>query len=76
MKPWSEGLPDIKKKLKKVDDWNYFSNAMKQNLKQRMTAQGYAVDAADTMPLTGRGAPLLAIFDTNTMTIRTLLRAD
>ena len=76
MKPWSEGLPDLKKKLQKVDDWKYFSSVMKQNLKQRMTAQGYAADAADTRPLTGRGAPLLAIFDTNTMTIRTLLRAD
>jgi len=76
MKPWSQGLPDLKMKLKKVDEWNYFSNGMKQNLKQRMTAQGYAVDAADTMPMTGRGAPLLAVFDTNTMTIRALLRAD
>jgi hypothetical protein len=34
------------------------------------------VDAADTMPMTGRGTPLLAIFDTNTMTIRTLVRGD
>jgi hypothetical protein len=76
MQPWSRGLADLKTKLKTVDDWNYYSNATRQIFKQRMTEQGYAVDAADTMPMTGRGTPLLAIFDTNTMTIRTLVRGD
>ena len=76
MRPWSQGLADLRQKLKKVDDWGYFSNIQKQVLEQRMTAQGYAVDAADTMPMTGKRAPLLAIFDTNSMTIRALLRTD
>lgn len=76
MKPWDQGLSDLKAKLKKVDDWNYFSGQMKTHLEKRMAEQGYAVDAADTMPFTGRGLPLLAIFDTNTMTIRALLRVD
>jgi hypothetical protein len=34
------------------------------------------VDAANSMPMTGKGAPLLAVFDTNTMAIRALLRCD
>jgi len=73
---WEKGLPDLRKKLQKVDDWRYFTLGQKNILKQRMAAQGYAVDAANTIPMTGKGAPLLAIIDTNTMTIRTLMRTD
>ena len=76
MLAWDKGLPDLRKKLKKVDDWNYFLIKQREVLKQRMAAQGLAVDAANTMPMTGKGAPLLAVFDTNTMTIRMLLRCD
>ena len=76
MVAWDKGLPDLRKKLKKVDDWNYFFVKQREVLKQRMAEQGLAVDAANTMPMTGKGAPLLAVFDTNTMTIRMLLRCD
>ena len=76
MLAWDKGLPDLRKKLKKVDDWNYFLIKQREALKKRMAALGLAVDAANTMPMTGRGVPLLAVFDTNTMTIRVLLRCD
>jgi hypothetical protein len=76
MLPWSKGVADLRKKLQKVDDWKYFTGKQKEILKRRMAEQGYAVDAANTIPMTGKGAPLLAIFDTNSMTIRALLRAD
>ena len=76
MLAWDKGLPDLRKKLKKVDDWNYFFVKQRELLKQRMAEQGLAVDAANTMPMTGKGAPLLAVFDTNTMAVRALLRCD
>src|SRR5581483_4027309 len=76
MFPFEKGLPDLRKKLQKVDDWRYFTLGQKNILKQRMAAQGYAVDAPNTIPMTGKGAPLLAIIDTNTMTVRTLMRSD
>jgi hypothetical protein len=76
MRPWSQGLPDIRQKLKKMEDWNYFTGKQKEVLKQRMTAAGYAPDAVNTMPMTGKGAPMLAIFDTNTMTIQRLLTTE
>jgi hypothetical protein len=76
MLAWEKGLPDLRKKLKKVDDWNYFFTKQRNVLKKRMAEQGLAVDAANSMPMTGKGAPLLAVFDTNTMAIRALLRCD
>jgi hypothetical protein len=32
-------------------------------LKERMQAAGFATDQMNTMPFTGRGKPLLAVFD-------------
>jgi hypothetical protein len=74
-KPWSQGLPDLRKQLQKVDDWGYFSLAQKKVLKQRMAQQGFAVDAATTIPMTGRDTPLLAVFDLSTMEMKALLLA-
>jgi hypothetical protein len=76
MLAWDKGLPDLRTKLKKVDDWNYFFVKQRDTLKKRMAEQGLAVDAANSMPMIGKGAPLLAVFDTNTMAIRALLRCD
>ena len=76
MLAWDKGLPDLRQKLRKVDDWNYFLIRQKNILKKRMTEQGFATDAANTMPVTGKSVPMLAIFDTNTMTIRAYLRGD
>ncbi len=62
-KPWEQGLPALRAKLKRVDDVAYFAPSEKQKLKERMHAAGLATDQPDTMPLTGRGHPLLAVFD-------------
>jgi hypothetical protein len=76
MLAWEKGLPDLRQKLRKVDDWNYFMTKQRDILKKRMAEQGYDPNAANTMPMTGKGAPLLAIFDTHTMTIKALLSCD
>jgi hypothetical protein len=73
MRAWDKGLPDLHEKLRKVDDWNYFSSKQRDVLKKRMAERGFAVDAPNSMPMTGKSAPLLAVFDTNTMTIQALL---
>jgi hypothetical protein len=62
-KPWEQGLPSLRGQLKKVDDVPYFSRGEKKRLKERMQAAGFATDQMNTMPLTGRGKPLLAVFD-------------
>ena len=68
-KRWEQGLPALRMQLKKVDDVGYFSVADKKILKERMRAAGLATDQPNSMPLTGRGYPLLAVFDPTTLKI-------
>jgi hypothetical protein len=71
--PWTNGLGELRRTLKKVDDSKFFSDGEKKFLKQRMQELGFAPDAATTIPFTGRGRPLLAVFDVQTMQIKALL---
>jgi hypothetical protein len=73
-KPWEQGLPSLRGQLKKVDDVGYFSRSEKKKLKERLQAAGLAPDQLDTMPLTGRGKPLLAVFDLTDLKIIALFR--
>lgn len=75
VQPWSNGLPDLRGKLKKADDWRYFSMLQKNVLKKRLAEQGFGADYPATMPMTGRDVPLLAVFDSKTLEIKALLRA-
>jgi hypothetical protein len=74
-KPWEDGLPSLRSQLKKVDDVPYFAKSQKKKLKERMKAAGLPDDQANTMPLTGRGYPLLAVFDPVTLKITGLFKA-
>jgi hypothetical protein len=73
--PWANGLPDLRSKLKPVDEWRYFSMTQRNVLKKRLAEQGFGADYAATMPMTGRDVPLLAVFDSKTLEIKALLRA-
>ncbi|MEA3159628.1 MAG: hypothetical protein QOD95_1176 [Gammaproteobacteria bacterium] len=74
-KPWEDGLPSLRGKLKKVDDVAYFAKSEKKKLEERMKAAGLPDDQANTMPLTGRGHPLLAVFDPVTLKIMGTIKA-
>jgi hypothetical protein len=62
-KSWEEGLAELRTRLKKVDDVAYFAGSEKKKLKEHMRAAGLATDQVNSMPFTGRGHPLLAVFD-------------
>lgn len=62
-KRWDQGLPALRKQLKKVDDVGYFQPADKKKLKEQMRRAGLAIELPNAMPLTGRGQPMLAVFD-------------
>ncbi len=66
-KHWEQGLPALRKQLKKVDDVAYFSRTEKQTLKEHMRELGLDPNQLNAMPLTGRGNPLLVVFDTATL---------
>jgi hypothetical protein len=68
-KPWEDGLPSLRNHLKKVDDVAYFAKSQKTKLKEKIRSAGLPDDRANTMPLTGRGHPLLAVFDPATLQI-------
>lgn len=72
--PWTNGVAELRKTLQKVDDSKYFSGKEKAFLKQRMQQLGLSPDAPATIPFSGRGRPLLAVFDVKTMQIKALLR--
>lgn len=73
-KSWESGLPALRNQLKKVDDVAYFAESDKTKLKEKMKAAGIPTDQSNVMPLTGRGHPLLAVFDPATATIKAILR--
>ena len=73
-KRWEEGVPSLRSQLKKVDDVAYFAKGEKRKLKDKMKAAGMADDQLNTMPLTGRGHPLLAVFDPASLKITAVFR--
>src|SRR5258708_3759749 len=73
-KSWEEGMPSLRSQLKKVDDVAYFAKSEKKKIKDKMKAAGMADDQLNTMPLTGRGYPLLAVFDPASLKITAIFR--
>jgi hypothetical protein len=74
-KRWEEGLPALRNQLKTVDTIGYFSKNERKKLKDKMNAAGLANDQADTIPLTGRGHPVLAVIDPASLKITALFDA-
>jgi hypothetical protein len=70
---WEKGLPSLREQLKKVDKVAYFSPAEKEKLKRLMREQGFNPDELNAMPFSGRGHPLLAVFDLNNLKIKAIL---
>jgi hypothetical protein len=75
-KPWERGLTALRTQLKRVDAVGYFSPADKKLLKEHMRAAGLATDEANALPLTGRGHPLLAVFDPANLHIKAIVKAN
>ncbi len=73
--PWERGLPALRAHLKKVDDVSYFPRSEKKRLKERMQAAGLPTDQLNSIPLIGRGYPLLAVFDPVSVKMIAILRA-
>jgi len=67
-------LPALREQLNKVDDLGYFSAAEKKALKERMRAAGLAADQLNSMAFTGRGPPLLAVFDPQSLKMVALFK--
>jgi hypothetical protein len=75
-KPWEAGLTMLHTQLKKVDDVGYFMPKDKKILKNQMRASGYSPDQSNSIPLTGRGKPLLAVFDPATTRLAAIFKVN
>ncbi|MGH8148807.1 MAG: hypothetical protein ACRETB_02355 [Steroidobacteraceae bacterium] len=75
-KPWNQGLPTLRKHLRSVVKQTTFPKPERQALETRMKRLGIPLDKPDTMLLTGRGIPLLAVFDPTTLRIAAILAPD
>ena len=76
-KPWSEGLPALRKQLKKLGDIKYFSKQEQAALRARMAHLGLDPDQPNALVMWGGTARrLVAVFDPDALTIRALIRPD
>jgi hypothetical protein len=73
---WDRGLSELRKQLRAVDEWQFFSRTEKQALRRRMAQLGVPVDQRNTMIIWGGSRRVLAVFDLGTLHIRCMLRAD
>ncbi len=73
-KPWRDGLPELRKQLKAADKLTNVSGRQIAYIKAHMRELGYSPDAPITMIMTGRGEPLVAIFDPATVQMKALLQ--
>ena len=73
-KPWEQGLPELRERLMSVDELGYFLGAEKKLLKERLRAAGLPTDRVNSMAFTGRGRPLLALFDPASLNIEAIIK--
>jgi hypothetical protein len=75
-RPWDSGLPELRKRLAKVENMTDFSRGERRLLAERMKARGLATDRPDALVMWGGSRRVLAVFDPETLSLRALLRAD
>jgi hypothetical protein len=72
---WDSGREELRKKLRRVDEWVYYSRVEKQTLNTRMARLGVPVDQPNTLILWGGSRRMLVVFDPD-LHIRVMLRPD
>ena len=75
-RPWEAGLDSLRQQLQTLDESRFFGSKEKAALRERMRAAGLDSGLRNTMPMTGRGRPLLAVLDPATLRMIALLRSD
>lgn len=75
-KPWTDGLPELRKNLRPISDVAGFSKAEKASLAHRMVAKGISPAQPNAMVMWGEEGtrPLLTVFDPQSLEVRAMLR--
>ena len=74
-RPWADGLPSLRTKLSPIGALPNLSPKEQARVKDAMHKLRFPVEAPITMFMPGRGDPLVAVFDAQTMQIQAILRA-
>jgi hypothetical protein len=72
-RPWSEGLGDLRRRLKALDQMKDFAPAEKRRLEAELTRRGLPAAQANAMVLWGGSRRVLVVFDLATMEARAML---
>ena len=75
-KPWEQGLPNLRSQLTRLDDVRYLSKQEKAALRRRLDQLGLSPEERNALIMWGGSRRVLAIFDTGTLQIKALLKAD
>jgi hypothetical protein len=75
-RPWEQGLPQLRQQLQRFDQMKYFTPAEKKTLKDRITRLGLPADQSNTMVMWGGTRRLLVVFDTRTLAVLAMLKAN
>ena len=73
---WEAGLPALKAQLTPLDGARMLFPKDRKILREKMRALGLSADEPICMTFLGRGHPLLAVFDPQTLRLTALLRAQ
>jgi hypothetical protein len=73
-RPWEAGLVELRTKLQPVEASGYFIFNEKSALTARMRKAGLHPEEHNTMPMTGRGRPVLVVFDWSTVKVQGILK--
>lgn len=72
--PWQQGLAELRSKLQPVEKQGFFIFNERDSLKARMQAAGMHPEQSNSMPMSGRGRPVLVVFEPATMQIVAMLK--
>jgi len=76
-RPWEEGLPKLRERLSAVGDIKYFSKTEQALLESRFVKRGFDPKQKNAIVMWGGTARrLVAVFDTDSLKIRALIRPD
>lgn len=75
-KPWSQGLPQLREQLQRLDDVRYLSKPEKQSLRGRMSARGLRPDERNAIVLRNSSRRLLVVFDPAAQHMLAVLRVS
>jgi hypothetical protein len=76
-RPWQQGEATLRERLQPLEAQRDLRIFVRRTvLRRRLQAAGFAPGQPDTLLVTGRGAPMLAVFDRQSLQVRAFLRSE